>query len=302
MSEILKVEWGTTVLPCGHEVLDPDQSHYCTYLSLRSLERHMEPCAVAGPARTVMHADEQQFITVHLQCELAFAQMQFDLRRAIAAVRSSAYPDAVAALDRIKVWTKLLSRLLGVFHTMHPDDFNAFVLALKPASGAESVNVRKVELLSGLKPDSPFVRFGAHILTYRQTLDRDPEPGDGKPKARWWTEELTQLAREDSLYEVFMATLAHAGLSVAALYERDGTDSQLRRLADSLYGYELAFLAFRRMHVQIARHQLGIRKGTGHTDGVPFLRAIYETARFFPQLTAYKEQKKKEQTAGEGGW
>lgn len=292
----MTTEGNSTVLPCGHEVLDAAQVHYCEYISLASLLALLRPNA-AVRARDFLHHDEFQFVGTHQIAELGFAIHLHTLRAAIAAITEMPNGDskrACALLDRLIVWTRQHANIVKVFHTMHPDDFDEFRGSLAPASGAESIAFRMIEILSGIRPDSPYAEDRRQTYTYREFLDRAPGSGQNDPKTRWWIPAFDDLAHEVSLVAGFDLAVLRAGATLDVVYAADpeGRWLWLRELADRVHAYDRAFVEYRYAHIAVAKAIIGQKPGTGHTSGVPYLLAVAETARFHPVLYRFKEARR----------
>ncbi|MBM4290555.1 MAG: hypothetical protein FJ138_03245 [Deltaproteobacteria bacterium] len=287
----------TTLLPCGHEVLDPEQVHYCEYIQDPLIKELLLPKAPGGAARAYAHPDEFQFILVHQSCELSFAGCLYELERAVEAIQGRDLPRAAALVGRCRSWLLLAARQLQhLVDHLTPEDFAYFRVHLSPASGAESIRFRLVEIASGVRPDAPYVRHRGRTFTFREFLDRGPVVGEGRPKTRWWTSEMEARAARPTLSSAADALFGVAGRpeeeQVAALSAvwRGERGEEARGLAEALYGYERAVRAIRRVHLNAARRHVSESPGTGHTDGVLYLRSVLETARSFPALTAAAER------------
>jgi tryptophan 2,3-dioxygenase len=286
----------TTHLPCGHEVLDPAQVHYCDYIQDPLIQALLRPKGQGGAPREFAHPDEFQFILVHQSCELSFAGCLYELERAVLAIEGRDLPRAAELVGRCRSWLLLAARQLQhLVDHLTPEDFAYFRVYLSPASGAESIRFRLVEIASGVRPDAPYVGHRGRSFTFREFLDRGPMEGEGRPKTRWWTPEMEARAARPTLASASDALFGVAGLSepeqVVALSAvwRGERGEEARGLAEALYGYERAVRAIRKVHLNAARRHVNETPGTGHTDGVLYLRSVLETARSFPALTAAAE-------------
>ena len=286
----------TTLLPCGHEVLDPAQVHYCEYIQDPLIKELLLPKAPGGAARAYAHPDELQFILVHQSCELSFAGCLYELERAVEAIEARHLPRAAELVGRCRSWLLLAARQLQhLVDHLTPEDFAYFRVYLSPASGAESVRFRLVEIASGVRPDAPYVGHRGRYFTFREFLDRGPAEGEGRPKTRWWTPEMEARAARPTLSSAADELFGLVGLSQAEQVEALGAvwrgerGEERRQLAQALYGYERAVRAIRRVHLNAARRHVSESPGTGHTDGVLYLRSVLETARSFPALTLAAE-------------
>lgn len=317
-------EWHRLV--CGHEVRNPNAVHYCSYIDVVRVAA--PPNLHSGDGRG--HLDEYQFVRVHQVCELAFDEMRNELQRAIDATQASEYTGAARLVERLIAWLKVLHPTVRTLKTMRPEDFDAFRAFLAPASGLESHQFREVEILSGLRPDSPYATLRRESTTvtvrYREMLER------ASGNTRLWTAQMIALAREASLRSAFDAALARAGCSsVRELYRRRGSQDSLRALADTLYRYDREFLTHRQVHLDVVQEQFtglaaleqahkqgsldaepavsaeavrGTAEQGAHqpqeTLAIPYLKGVIATARFFPELWALKQER--EQDRARGPW
>lgn len=292
------------LLTCGHLVADPLQTHYCSYIRLDDhVERMVAPGGALGE-RPFVHPDEHQFLVVHQISELGFTQIIFELRRIMKALDrySPNYVLATALFKRIKQWIGSIIKTMHVFDTMESSVFlNEFRPVLPPASGAESVNFRRIELLSGIKAGSLYARMGERVSTYKETLDHTHR--SGVFSSRWWIEEYDQLNEEDSVADLFRQDLQRRGMVIPAAI-RDQKEFHLKNALHAFYRYECAFLQLRDAHNRVAERQIGrdtegsATLGTpnapgdrkNHGSGAPYLRAVRDTARFFPELFEAMEE------------
>ena len=280
----------TTILSCGHEVLDPKQCHYCDYIQDGLIHELMKPKDSEGESRDFSHPDEFQFILVHQSCELSFSGYLYELKRAVSAIERDDYSTGIECIERCRSWILIAARQLQhLVDHLTPQDFAYFRDLLSPASGAESIRFRLIELSTGLRPDSPYVSHRGRMYTFREFLDRAPAEGTGRPKTRWWTQAMSEAAEAPTLASVFAAAASrHGGSGEYRDILRD--DSLLSALAWSLVKLEKGILSVRKVHLNAARRHIADDAGTGHTDGVAYLRAVLETARCFPELTAAAEK------------
>ena len=288
----------TVILECGHEVLDADQVHYCDYLGLTLLwngEYGSTPFHKGKP-RELLHHDERQFVAVHQMSEQCFEMVLFTLEAALTSIETGELREAARLVERMSMYVKAARGVMRPLFTMRPEDFAQFRGGLGPASGAESIQFRLIEIRSGLRADSPYAEMYGQTFGFREFLDRAPRAGEGPgyPKTRWWTALMTEecergrslssalaerMRREEvELSAVLKAECAH-GSAQGKLWERWGG------VIEALRDYESQFLSLRALHVKIAESQVGeADQGTGHTSGVPYLRSVCQTARFFPHL------------------
>ncbi len=275
-------EEGPWCLPCGHVVFRKDQVHYCTYIHLKELE------AVYGRPieREPIHPDERFFVYVHQVCELKFMQMLVDIDRAIHAIEESDYASAQLLLDRLTLLCRNVVDTILELKTMPKEVFLDILRPhLAPASGAESINYRRLEIRSGTALDDPFYTdHHGTIYRYREYLARMPAEGPRDPKTCWWLDEFDTLSALPSLRTAFEGMLLRHGCSYEQLKGQISEINDLTSIGRKLFMYDKAFERLRGAHLGVAVHFLGSLPGTGHTPGAPYLKSVLETHHLFPKL------------------
>lgn len=266
---------------CGHQLLSEDQTHYCDYLSLRSLLSLDLPFADSDKKRNPGHHDEFLFVATHQIFELLFAQHVKELRQACKQMRARDL-QVIITLWRIVEITRMYVPLMLLLKTMPPEHFRQFRDLLQPASGLESEGFRLVEILSGMRPTSPFLEMSvggvSRELFFRESVDTAPSPQH--LKTRLWTPRMTQVVEEDNLNSAF-----------EDLSDDRGAVPSKEEIALILRVYEESFRNFRQTHIEVVRYQFGVlsqgapesEKGTGG-KGLQFLQSTLQRARFFPSL------------------
>src|SRR5881296_3764393 len=122
-----------SLLRCGHEVSDPEQTHYCSYLRLSEL------IGLQPPEGELRHHDELLFIITHQSFELWFRLVLHELKAVIALLGRDNVGYATWLMRRVNQIFRLLVEQIHITETMAPQDFFAFREALSPASGSESL-------------------------------------------------------------------------------------------------------------------------------------------------------------------
>ncbi|MCW3092413.1 MAG: tryptophan 23-dioxygenase [Ferruginibacter sp.] len=130
--------------------------HYSEYLELDKILNAQHPeSSKAGhqPAH-----DEMLFIVIHQAYELWFKQIQFEIDSVIAIMSKPALNDnspelqtIVHRLTRVCTILKVLVQQIDIMETMTPMDFLDFRDMLRPASGFQSWQFKKLEATLGLK-------------------------------------------------------------------------------------------------------------------------------------------------------
>lgn len=252
---------------------------YADYLRLETLLSAQQP--LSSP----VHHDEMLFIIQHHVSELWMKLVIHELTEAIGGIAGDQLETASKVLARVKLIQQQLFNMWGVLETLTPSEYAEFRGVLGHASGFQSVQYRKIELLMGNK-DGPALEVHKHA------------PGV--------YEELQTLLRTPSIYDEFLRLMARRGLPVPkADAERDWSQPHVEspgviaalkmvyedpekwwdvyELAEKLVDVEQQFQLWRFRHLKTVHRIIGLKRGTGGSSGVAFLRKMLDHV-FFPEL------------------
>ena len=130
--------------------------HYSEYLELDKILEAQHPESFK-PGQVPAH-DEMLFIIIHQSYELWFKQIQFEIDSVLDIMRKPALNDNSAELQtivhrlgRVTTILKVLVQQIDIIETMTPMDFLDFRDMLRPASGFQSWQFKKLEAKLGLK-------------------------------------------------------------------------------------------------------------------------------------------------------
>ncbi len=162
--------------------------HYAHYLQLDKIlnAQHLRSGEVGEPAH-----DELLFIIVHQVYELWFKQIIHDLESIMEILRrpivsEEALGRVVSRLRRIEVILDLMISQITLLETMTPLDFLEFRNYLLPASGFQSFQFRKIEVLLGLDPSQRITYQGKD---YKESFTEEQQ------------QELRRLEQSPSLWD-----------------------------------------------------------------------------------------------------
>lgn len=261
----------------GAKMSFKDSMSYGDYL-------HIDQILSAQSQLTPAH-DEMLFIIQHQTSELWMKLALHELdaaRRAIAADRA---PEAFKMLARISRIFEQLNSAWDVLRTMTPADYTTFREGLGQSSGFQSYQYRLIEFATGNR-NTAMLKPHAHRADITALLQ-------------------AELARP-SLYDEALRHLARAGLPVpATVLTRDLSQPWLKNdavqevwatvyrdpirywqayeLAEKLVDFEDYFRRWRFNHVTTVERVIGLKRGTGGTSGVSYLRRMLEV-ELFPEL------------------
>lgn len=231
--------------------------------------------------------DELLFIVIHHVQELWMKLIIRELEVATECVRAGELRPAFKGMARVSRIQRQLVEAWDVLSTMTPADYLSFREVLGQSSGFQSWQYRLMEILLGAR-DEFMLKPHAHA--------HDPALA-----AR-----LRAAFDSPSLYQEALRLLARRGIPVPdAVLNRDPSKSHaedegvvaawervyrssseffdLYELAEELVDLEDAFQQWRFRHVTTVERVIGMRKGTGGSAGVAYLRRALER-RFFPEL------------------
>ncbi len=242
--------------------------------------------AVLGAQALVSDAhDEMLFIIQHQTSELWMRLALHEMTAAREAIRSDAVQPALKMISRIARIFEQLNGAWDVLRTMTPSDYTTFREALGQSSGFQSHQYRMIEYILGNRnrammgphahrPDlyaaldaelarpslydevlSLAMRQGHDLPTDAITRDLDKPHQEHPAIIEMWRRIYSDPARHWSIYE----------------------------MAEKLVDLEDYFRRWRFNHVTTVERVIGIKRGTGGTSGVAYLRRMLEV-ELFPDL------------------
>jgi tryptophan 2,3-dioxygenase len=253
---------------------------YGSYLRLDEL------LALQHPRSTGPEHDELLFIVIHQVYELWFKEVLHELDHARRLLEAGESHRVHHTLKRILTILKVLVAQLDILETMTPLEFLSFRERLEAASGFQSDQFRQLEFTLGLKSAGVVERF--------------PSGSRGRTA-------LEQRFREATLWDAFLRYLAREGYPVPNevltrdvttaiqpsgalqdvlmdLYRRDPKNAELcERLVDLDEGMQ----EWRYRHVKMVERTIGVKPGTGGSEGAAYLRRTLAQP-LFPDLWAIR--------------
>jgi len=262
-----------------------DRMSYGGYLELSTLLSAQHP--LSDPE----HPDELLFIIQHQTTELWLKLVLHELSAACRLLREDQLAPALKCIARVKHIQRTLTDQWSVLATLTPAEYVQFRGVLGNASGFQSAQYRAVEFTLGNNNAAMLRVF------------------EGHPVERALVEDAL---RAPSLYDEFLRLLARSGYPVPdAVLDRDVTrawtfTSELVPMFTAIYAepqahwaaYETCeelvdlednFQLWRFRHLKTVERIIGLKRGTGGSSGVPFLRRALELT-FFPELFAVRSE------------
>lgn len=227
--------------------------------------------------------DELLFIIQHQTSELWMKLAVHELESARDAIAEDRLPHAFKMLARVSRILEQLNNTWDVLRTLTPSEYTEFRGQLGQSSGFQSHQYRAIEFLCGNR-DAAMLKPHAH----RPAIVAD----------------LRAILARPSLYDEAIRLLGRAGFDVGAersdlaeprpasapvqaawraVYQAPETHWALYELAEELVDLEDYFRRWRFNHVTTVERVIGLKRGTGGTQGVAYLRRMLEV-ELFPEL------------------
>jgi tryptophan 2,3-dioxygenase len=254
-----------------------DRMSYGDYLHLDQILSAQAPLSDAH--------DEMLFIIQHQTSELWIKLALHELGSAVRSIRADQLQPSFKMLSRVARIFEQLNNAWDVLRTMTPSEYTEFRGALGQSSGFQSWQYRAVEFMAGnrnlamLRPHAhhpqlvgeleailaqPSLYDEAILLLERNGFDIG---ADGKRSE--WRE--TRVESEEVL------------VAWQAVYRDPQRYWMLYELAEKLVDFEDYFRRWRFNHVTTVERIIGLKRGTGGTSGISYLRKMLDVV-LFPEL------------------
>jgi len=245
---------------------------------------HLEKLLDAQETLSSAH-DELLFIIQHQTSELWMKLAIHEIESAIEAIREDRLQPAFKMLTRVARIFEQLNSAWDVLRTMTPSEYTEFRGDLGQSSGFQSYQYRAIEYLAGNR-NQAMLKPHAH----RPEIIEQLEAILSRPSL--YDEAVLLLARngllpqEDAQRDDWQATRPESEAVRQAwreVYVAPETHWELYELAEKLVDFEDYFRRWRFNHVTTVERIIGLKRGTGGTGGVSYLRRMLEV-ELFPDL------------------
>jgi tryptophan 2,3-dioxygenase len=216
--------------------------------------------------------DEMIFIIIHQTYELWFKQILHEIDATINWLNEGRIFRANHSLRVVLSIEKILVNQIHILETMAPIGFLEFRDKLNPASGFQSMQFRELEFSSGAKDENilNFFEFDEFAHARLQTRFDAPSLAD-----TFWQLLKTKdfdVSSEEKRIEAIVEILTHPE-KYAELY----------LLQDLLIEHDENIGLWRYHHVLMVERMLGMKRGTGGSEGSGYLRTTL-SKKFFPEI------------------
>ena len=216
--------------------------------------------------------DELLFIIIHQTYELWFKQLLHELDACIGWIGEERLFRANHSLRGVISIERILVMQIHILESMAPIGFLEFRDKLNPASGFQSMQFRELEFTSGAKDAAILESFKKDEFAFQR---------------------LTRRFGSPSLVDAFWSLLEKRGFPVGGNDERVKTiveilahpekHAEIYNMQDLLIEHDELIISWRYNHIQMVERMLGMKRGTGGSEGVGYLMTTLKK-KFFPEL------------------
>ena len=255
-------------------------TNYSSYLQLEKILNAQEPRSQDHPDGA--EHDELLFIIIHQVFELWFKQLLHELDFVREQLHTGDLGRTFHVLKRVRNIIKVMVSQVDVIETMTPLDFSAFRSRLDAASGLQSVQFREVEFILGFKRKSVLSRYPSDSDQYKKLQLRLETPSI-------WDAFLNFVSGrgysvpDELLKNVSQSEVVANESIISILEEIYHKDPELTQLCESLIDLDEGIQEWRYRHVKMVQRTIGMKQGTGGSDGANYLMASLDKP-IFPDL------------------
>lgn len=216
--------------------------------------------------------DELLFIVIHQTYELWFKQILHELDATVRWLGEGRPFRVNHSLRAVTSIEKIMVSQIHILESMAQIGFLEFRDKLNPASGFQSMQFRELEFISGQKDERMLEFFTFDQFAYERLKRRFEQPSVG---------------------DAFWALLGRQGFAVADHDERVAAiveilsepekHADLFIMQDLLIDHDENISLWRYHHVLMVERMLGMKRGTGGSEGVGYLKSTL-SKKFFPEI------------------
>lgn len=216
--------------------------------------------------------DELLFIIIHQTYELWFKQILHEIDATIQWLDEGRMFRANHSLKAVTAIEKVIVSQIHILESMAQIGFLEFRDKLNPASGFQSMQFRELEFVSGAKDEKILKFFEFDEFAHKRLTERFNAPSLGD--AFWKLLERNDFA---------VSTDEERLQSIVKILEKPETFPELFIMQDLLIEHDENIALWRYHHVLMVERMLGMKRGTGGSEGAGYLRTTL-SKKFFPEI------------------
>ena len=239
---------------------------YNEYLKVREL------LALQTTLSDPLSHDETLFIIIHQTYELWFKQILHELDASLKWLKEGRAFRVNHSLRAVVGIEKVLVTQIHILESMAQIGFLEFRDKLNPASGFQSMQFRELEFVSGQKNEKILENFRDDEFAYKRLRERFAEPFLGDVFWELLGREGFAVSSHDEKVAAIVRILTHPD-----------QHPELFTMQDLLIEHDENISLWRFHHVLMVERMLGMKRGTGGSEGVGYLMTTV-TKKFFPEI------------------
>lgn len=216
--------------------------------------------------------DEHLFIIIHQTYELWFKQILHEVDASIKWLGQGRIFRANHALRAVTAIEKILVSQIHILESMAQIGFLEFRDKLNPASGFQSMQFRELEFVSGAKDEKILNFFKFDEFAHQRLTERFNSPTLADAVWKILGEKGYDVSTEENRVKTIVQILTHPE-----------DDHDLFILQDLLIEHDENIALWRYHHVLMVERMLGMKRGTGGSEGAGYLRTTL-SKKFFPEI------------------
>ena len=216
--------------------------------------------------------DELLFIVIHQTYELWFKQILHELDATIKWLDEGRMFRANHSLRCVVSIERILVTQIHILESMAPIGFLEFRDKLNPASGFQSMQFRELEFVSGAKDEKILATFKHDDFAHSRLTERY--------KARSLADSFWTLAERNAFPVATHEERVEATVQILTHPEKF---AELYNMQDLLIEHDELIVSWRYNHILMVERMLGMKRGTGGSEGVGYLMTTL-SKKFFPEI------------------
>jgi tryptophan 2,3-dioxygenase len=216
--------------------------------------------------------DELLFIIIHQTYELWFKQILHEIDATIKWMEEKRSFRANHSLKTVTAIGKVVVSQIHILETMAQIGFLEFRDKLNPASGFQSMQFREIEFVSGAKDEKTLKTFAHDEFAHQKLTERFDAPTLGDAFWRLLKENDFATGTQEEKVQAIVEILTHPEKYADFFI-----------MQDLLIEHDENISLWRYHHVLMVERMLGMKRGTGGSEGVGYLMSTL-TKKFYPEI------------------
>ncbi len=216
--------------------------------------------------------DELLFIVIHQTYELWFKQILHELDATIGWMNEGRMFRANHSLRAVTAIEKVIISQIHILESMAQIGFLEFRDKLNPASGFQSMQFRELEFVSGAKDEKILKFFEFDEFAHQKLQQRFDAPTLADAFWKLLDRNGFDVSSEDARVS-----------SIVKILEKPEKYADFFIMQDLLIEHDENISLWRYHHVLMVERMLGMKRGTGGSEGSGYLRTTL-SKKFIPEL------------------